>query len=42
MPVYNRDIFFTGMNTTGCSERINSFFDAFVTSITNLIEFVGK
>ncbi|KAH9802382.1 hypothetical protein KPL71_001363 [Citrus sinensis] len=30
------------MNTTGRSERINSFFDAFVTSTTNLIEFVDK
>ncbi|KAK1583585.1 hypothetical protein Q3G72_025249 [Acer saccharum] len=30
------------MNTTGRSEGINSFFDAFVTSKTNLKEFVVK
>ncbi|XP_024042736.1 protein FAR1-RELATED SEQUENCE 5-like [Citrus clementina] len=28
-PVYNRSIFFAGMNTTGRSEGINSFFDGF-------------
>ncbi|XP_052291650.1 protein FAR1-RELATED SEQUENCE 5-like [Citrus sinensis] len=28
-PVYNRSIFFVGMNTTGRSEGINSFFDGF-------------
>ena len=26
VPVYNRDIFFAGMNTTGRSEGVNSFF----------------
>lgn len=41
-PVYNRSIFFVGMNTTGRSEGINSFFDGFVTSSTNLREFVVK
>ncbi|XP_024044629.1 protein FAR1-RELATED SEQUENCE 5-like [Citrus clementina] len=41
-PVYNRSIFFAGMNTTGRSEGINSFFDGFVTSSTNLREFVVK
>ena len=30
------------MNTTGRSEGINSFFDGFVTSSTNLREFVVK
>ncbi|KAK2661772.1 hypothetical protein Ddye_000346 [Dipteronia dyeriana] len=30
------------MNTTGCSEGINSIFDGFVTSKTNLREFVIK
>ena len=40
--VYNYGIFFAGMNTTGRSESINSFFDAFVTSTTNLREFVDK
>ncbi|KAL5831747.1 hypothetical protein ACOSQ4_017101 [Xanthoceras sorbifolium] len=42
VPVYNRSIFFAGMNTTGRSEGINSFFDGFVTSMTNLKEFVVK
>ncbi|KAL5818931.1 hypothetical protein ACOSQ4_022773 [Xanthoceras sorbifolium] len=42
VPVYNRSIFFAGMNTTGRSEGINSFFDGFVTSTTNLKEFVVK
>ncbi|KAL6128464.1 hypothetical protein ACLB2K_071819 [Fragaria x ananassa] len=42
VPVYNRETFFVGMNTTGRSEGINSFFDGFVTSITNLKEFVVK
>ncbi|KAK1582750.1 hypothetical protein Q3G72_017880 [Acer saccharum] len=42
VPAYNRSIFFAGMNTTGRSEGINSFFDAFVTSKTNLKEFVVK
>ncbi|KAK3225908.1 hypothetical protein Dsin_005770 [Dipteronia sinensis] len=42
VPAYNRSIFFVGMNTTGHSEGINSFFDALVTSKTNLKEFVVK
>ncbi|KAI8562608.1 hypothetical protein RHMOL_Rhmol03G0048000 [Rhododendron molle] len=42
VPVYNRGTFFAGMNTTGRSEGVNSFFDAFVTSTTNLKEFVVK
>ncbi|XP_021815269.1 protein FAR1-RELATED SEQUENCE 5-like isoform X2 [Prunus avium] len=42
VPVYNRDIFFAGMNTTGRSEGINSFFDGFVTPTINLREFVVK
>ncbi|KAF7115063.1 hypothetical protein RHSIM_RhsimUnG0068200 [Rhododendron simsii] len=42
VPVYNRGTFFAGMNTTGRSEGVNSFFDAFVTSTTNLKEFVIK
>ncbi|XP_050157451.1 protein FAR1-RELATED SEQUENCE 5-like [Malus sylvestris] len=42
VPVYNRRIFFAGMNTTGRSEGINSFFDGFVTPTTNLREFVVK
>ncbi|GFY93434.1 hypothetical protein Acr_08g0018300 [Actinidia rufa] len=42
VPVYNRNTFFAGMNTTGRSEGVNSFFDGFVTSTTNLKEFVVK
>ncbi|GAB2281892.1 hypothetical protein Dimus_016456 [Dionaea muscipula] len=42
VPVYNRTTFFAGMNTTGRSEGMNSFFDGFVTSTTNLREFVVK
>ncbi|XP_057503514.1 protein FAR1-RELATED SEQUENCE 5-like [Actinidia eriantha] len=42
VPVYNRGTFFAGMNTTGRSEGVNSFFDGFVTSTTNLKEFVVK
>ncbi|KAL5766371.1 hypothetical protein ACOSP7_016988 [Xanthoceras sorbifolium] len=42
VPVYNRSIFFARMNTTGRSEGINYFFDGFVTSTTNLKEFVVK
>ena len=41
-PIYNRSIVFAGMNTTGRSEGINSFFNGFVTSSTNLREFVVK
>ncbi|GAB2274170.1 hypothetical protein Dimus_039071 [Dionaea muscipula] len=40
VPVYNRNIFFAGMSTTGRSEGMNSFFDDFITSKTNLREFV--
>ena len=42
VPIYNRRIFFAGMNTTGRNEGINSFFDGFVTPTTNLREFVVK
>ncbi|XP_024164366.1 protein FAR1-RELATED SEQUENCE 5-like [Rosa chinensis] len=42
VPVYNRSTFFAGMNTTGRSEGTNAFFDDFVTSMTNLREFVVK
>ncbi|KAF7137375.1 hypothetical protein RHSIM_Rhsim07G0162500 [Rhododendron simsii] len=42
VPVYNRGTFFAGMNTTGRSEGINSFFDGFVTHTSNLQEFVVK
>ncbi|XP_061343474.1 protein FAR1-RELATED SEQUENCE 5-like [Gastrolobium bilobum] len=42
IPIFNRSIFFAGMNTTQRSESINSFFDDFVTSGTTLKEFVEK
>ncbi|XP_061355363.1 protein FAR1-RELATED SEQUENCE 5-like [Gastrolobium bilobum] len=42
VPIFNRSIFFAGMNTTQRSESINSFFDGFVTSGTTLKEFVEK
>lgn len=42
VPVYNRVTFYAGMNTTGRSEGVNAFFDAFATSTTNLREFVVK
>ncbi|KAG5527497.1 hypothetical protein RHGRI_028408 [Rhododendron griersonianum] len=42
VPVYKRGTFFAGMNTTGRSEGINSFFDGFVTHTANLKEFVMK
>ncbi|VVA31282.1 PREDICTED: FAR1-RELATED SEQUENCE [Prunus dulcis] len=42
VPIYNHNIFFAEMNTTRCSEGINSFFDGFVTPTTNLREFVVK
>jgi hypothetical protein len=42
VPVYNRGIFFAGMNTTQRSESINSFFDSFVNASTTLQEFVSK
>ncbi|KAF7153869.1 hypothetical protein RHSIM_Rhsim01G0173000 [Rhododendron simsii] len=42
VPVYNRGTFFAGMNTTGRSEGINSFFDGFVTHMSNLTKFVVK
>ena len=42
IPIFNRSIFFAGMNTTQRSESINSFFDGFVTSGTTLKEFVEK
>ncbi|BBN68479.1 FAR1-related sequence 5, partial [Prunus dulcis] len=37
--IYNHNIFFAGMNTTGRSEGIHSFFDGFVTPTTNLREY---
>ncbi|GAB2282846.1 hypothetical protein Dimus_039564 [Dionaea muscipula] len=40
VPVYNRQIFFAGMSTTGRSEGTNSFFDQYVNSTTTLIQFV--
>ncbi|KAF7127807.1 hypothetical protein RHSIM_Rhsim11G0019000 [Rhododendron simsii] len=42
VPVYNRGTFFAGMNTTGRSDGINSFFDGFVTHTSNLKEFMVK
>ncbi|XP_061343327.1 protein FAR1-RELATED SEQUENCE 5-like [Gastrolobium bilobum] len=42
IPVYNRNTFFAGMNTTQRSESINSFFDSFVNSTTTLQDFVVK
>ncbi|KAJ3676892.1 hypothetical protein LUZ60_002616 [Juncus effusus] len=42
VPVYNRGTFFAGMNTTGRSEDVNSFFNEFVNPDTNLIEFVVR
>ncbi|KAM1464843.1 hypothetical protein ACFXTO_044443 [Malus domestica] len=42
VPAFNRGTFFAGMDTTGHSEGINVFFDDFVTSTTNLKEFVVK
>ncbi|XP_062006105.1 protein FAR1-RELATED SEQUENCE 5-like [Rosa rugosa] len=42
VPVNNRRTFFAGMNTTGRSEGTNALFDDFVTSMTNLREFVVK
>ena len=42
VPVYNRGTFFAGMNTIGRSEGVNSFFDGFVTSTTNLKDFIVK
>lgn len=41
-PIYNRGTFFAGINTIGRGEGVNSFFDDFVTSTTNLKEFVVK
>ncbi|KAJ4809071.1 Protein FAR1-RELATED SEQUENCE 5 [Rhynchospora pubera] len=42
IPVYNRTIFFAGMNTTQRSESMHSFFDSFVNNGTTLREFVIK
>ncbi|KAL4619355.1 hypothetical protein ACB092_06G073200 [Castanea dentata] len=42
IPVYNRNTFFAGMNTTQRSENINAFFDSFVNSRTTLKDFVVK
>jgi hypothetical protein len=42
IPVYNRNTFFAGMNTTQRSESINAFFDSFVDSSTTLQDFVVK
>ncbi|KAK8954280.1 Protein FAR1-RELATED SEQUENCE 5 [Platanthera zijinensis] len=40
VPVYLKDIFVAGMTSTGRSESINSFFDGFVNSNTQLPEFM--
>ncbi|KAJ4818510.1 Protein FAR1-RELATED SEQUENCE 5 [Rhynchospora pubera] len=42
IPVYNKTIFFAGMNTTQRSESMHSFFDSFVNNGTTLREFVMK
>ncbi|KAM3744770.1 hypothetical protein ACB098_06G076600 [Castanea mollissima] len=42
VPIYNRNTFFAGMNTTQRSESINAFFDSFVNSRTTLKDFVVK
>ena len=42
IPVYNRNTFFVGMNTTQKSEIMNVFFDSFVNLRTTLQEFVVK
>ncbi|KAK1552084.1 hypothetical protein Q3G72_010053 [Acer saccharum] len=42
VPVFHRDTFYAGMNTTGCSESVNAFFNEFVSSKTNLREFVVR
>ena len=42
IPIYNKNTFFAGMNTTQRSESINSFFDSFVDSKTTLHDFVEK
>ncbi|XP_026378309.1 protein FAR1-RELATED SEQUENCE 5-like [Papaver somniferum] len=40
VPVYHRGTFYAGMNTTGRNEGVNAFFNEFVSSKTNLKEFV--
>lgn len=42
VPIYNRNTFFVGMNTTQRSESINAFFYSFVDSSTTLRDFVVK
>ena len=42
VPVYNRTIFYAGMNTTQRCESIHSFFDSFLNKGTTLREFVIK
>ncbi|XP_078152582.1 protein FAR1-RELATED SEQUENCE 1-like [Carex rostrata] len=42
IPVYNRTIFYAGMNTTQRCESIHSFFDSFLNKGTTLREFVIK
>ncbi|XP_026450308.1 protein FAR1-RELATED SEQUENCE 5-like [Papaver somniferum] len=42
VPVYHINTFYAGMNTTSRSEGVNSFFKAFVSSKTNLKEFVVR
>ncbi|XP_026400299.1 protein FAR1-RELATED SEQUENCE 5-like [Papaver somniferum] len=42
VPVYHRNTFYAGMNTTGRSEGVNSSFKAFVSSKTNLKEFAVR
>ncbi|XP_078154610.1 protein FAR1-RELATED SEQUENCE 5-like [Carex rostrata] len=42
IPIYNRTIFYAGMNTTQRCESIHSFFDSFLNKGTTLREFVVK
>ena len=40
--MFHQDTFYAGMNTTGCSEGVNAFFNEFVSSKTNLRESVVR
>ncbi|XP_026377756.1 protein FAR1-RELATED SEQUENCE 5-like [Papaver somniferum] len=42
VPVYHRNTFYAGMNTTGRSEGVNAFFKSFVSSKTNLRKFAVR
>ncbi|XP_026383871.1 protein FAR1-RELATED SEQUENCE 5-like [Papaver somniferum] len=42
VPIYHRNTFYAGMNTTGRNEGANSFFQDFVSPTTNLTEFVVR